>query len=409
MPVGIEAISSYAGCAYVDIEELFVHRGLNVARMQNLMMSRKSIQLPFEDAITNGVNAAWPILEQLSPTERSSINLVIAATESGVDFGKSISSYIHAALELSSECRYFEVKQACYGGTAGLQMAINAIAADPSPTSKALVIATDAARPQEKASYAEPTQGTGAVALLVSRSPKVMTFDCGASGYCSYEVMDAFRPTAEIETGDPDLSLMSYMDCLTRSVSSYGRKVPDCDYRRSFDSLVFHTPYAGMVAACHRTLMRALYRCEMNTIADDFGRRVRPSVEYAIQVGNTYSASLYMALLSLLENSPTSGPHRVGMFSYGSGCSSEFFSGTLTIPDRDSSRPRLGALIESRHKFSMQQYDEVLKDCRGLRFGSENVDVPDKGYIDMFRSGTPRPRRLRLASVRNFHRKYTWD
>lgn len=68
--------------------------------------------------------------------------MVITATESGLDFGKSLSTYIHAHLGLSRRCRLFEVKQACYGGTAALQMAANFVAAQVSPGAKALVIAT---------------------------------------------------------------------------------------------------------------------------------------------------------------------------------------------------------------------------------------------------------------------------
>ena len=49
-----------------------------------------------------------------------------------------------------------------------------------------------------KGSYVEPSQGAGAVALLVSDRPDILEIDFGANGYYSYEVMDSCRPTAEI-------------------------------------------------------------------------------------------------------------------------------------------------------------------------------------------------------------------
>ena len=60
----------------------------------------------------------------------------------------------------------FEVKQACYGGTAALRIASSMVAAGE--VKRALVISTDTARCVPH-SYAEPAQGCAAVALLVGR------------------------------------------------------------------------------------------------------------------------------------------------------------------------------------------------------------------------------------------------
>lgn len=61
------------------------------------------------------------------------------------------------------------------------------------------------ARAAAKMIYAEPSQGVGAVAMLVSDKPDIMEIDLGATGLYSYEVMDTCRPTVGIETGVPDL------------------------------------------------------------------------------------------------------------------------------------------------------------------------------------------------------------
>lgn len=84
-----------------------------------MLIEEKTVVLPYEDPITYGVNAAKPIVDALSEEERNKIEIVITCTESGIDFGKSISTYIHHYLGLSRNCRLFEIKNACYSGTAG--------------------------------------------------------------------------------------------------------------------------------------------------------------------------------------------------------------------------------------------------------------------------------------------------
>src|SRR5204863_562178 len=116
------------------------------ARFENLLMKGKAVALPYEDPVTFGVNAAKPIVDAMSDEERNRIELLITCSESGIDFGKSMSTYIHDYLGLNRNCRLFEIKQACYSGTAGFQMAVNFILSQASPGAKALVIATDISR-----------------------------------------------------------------------------------------------------------------------------------------------------------------------------------------------------------------------------------------------------------------------
>jgi len=109
MQVGIEAINVYGGPSYISIPTLFNARGLDMERMDNLMMEKKSVSLPCEDPVTYGVNAAKPIIDRLSTTARNHIEMVISCSESGLDFGKSLSTYMHDYLGLSRHCRLFEV------------------------------------------------------------------------------------------------------------------------------------------------------------------------------------------------------------------------------------------------------------------------------------------------------------
>ena len=121
MKVGIEAMNAYTGQAVLNARTLFEKRGLDLDRFENLMMIEKSVCLPCEDPVTYAVNAAKPLVENLSNAERAQVELLITSTESGLDFGKSLSTYIHHYLGLNRRCRLFEIKQACYGATAALQ------------------------------------------------------------------------------------------------------------------------------------------------------------------------------------------------------------------------------------------------------------------------------------------------
>ncbi|MBO0799637.1 MAG: hydroxymethylglutaryl-CoA synthase family protein, partial [Blastocatellia bacterium] len=174
---GIEAINAFLGSAYVNVEKLARHRKLDMTRFTNLLMKEKTIALPYEDPITFGFNAARPLVEAMSPEEKDRIEMVITCTESAIDFGKSMSTYFHKLLGLNRNCRLFELKNACYSGVAGLQMAINFILSQTSPGAKVLVIATDISRFMTVEggesltldwSFHEPSAGAGAVAMIVS-------------------------------------------------------------------------------------------------------------------------------------------------------------------------------------------------------------------------------------------------
>jgi polyketide biosynthesis 3-hydroxy-3-methylglutaryl-CoA synthase-like enzyme PksG len=408
--VGIEAIHAYGGRVVMDVRALFEARGLSLSRFDNLMMRRKAVALSCEDPVTNAVNAAKPIVAGLSEAEKASIELVITASESGIDFGKAMASYVHHYLGLSRRGRLFETKQACYAGTAALQMAATWVASGAAPGAKALIIATDVAGAAAKQTYAEPSQGTGAVAMLVGDRPEILALDFGANGYHSYEVMDTCRPAVNLETGDPDLSLWSYLDCLEKSYEAYAARIDGADFQRTFDYLAFHTPFAGMVKGAHRMMMRKLKQAPPAESEADFQRRVEPSLRYCVEIGNIYSATLYLALCSLVDYGDFRTPRRVGLFSYGSGCSSEFFSGV--IPERAQARLRslrIAEALESRHQLSMPEYEAALDAAAAWGFGVKDQDVDLTPYADLYRDHFAGRGLLVLQRVKNYHREYGWS
>ncbi|HEY6927724.1 MAG TPA: hydroxymethylglutaryl-CoA synthase family protein [Steroidobacteraceae bacterium] len=414
--VGIEAMNVYAGTACLDVTQLAAHRRLDNIRFNNLLMKEKTVALPHEDPVTFGVNAAKPLVDMLSGADRERIELVITCSESGIDFGKSLSTYIHHYLQLNRNCRLFELKQACYSGTAGLQMAANFVLAQVSPGAKALVVATDISRfmiaeggdaLSEDWSFAEPSSGAGAVALLVGEQPRIFKLDVGANGYYGYEVMDTCRPTADTEAGNADLSLLSYLDCCEHAFLEYRKRVNDVDYSSTFRYLSFHTPFGGMVKGAHRTLMRKLAGVQPAAIEEDFERRVQPGLLYCQRVGNIMGATVLLSIASTIDHGNFGTPARVGCFSYGSGCCSEFYSGIVDEGGQaELRRLRITQHLDERYRLTLNDYDELLRSNHLVQFGTRNVKV--NAIVPGFKAaGRGRPR-LALREIKEFHREYEW-
>jgi len=414
---GIEAMNVFGGTACLDVAELARHRRLDQARFNNLLMREKTVVLPYEDPVTYAVNAAKPLVDGLPEAERGRIELLITCSESGIDFAKSMSTYIHHHLGLRRNCRLFELKQACYSGTAGFQMAVSFVLSQVSPGAKALVISTDVSRfivePGGESlthewSFAEPNSGAGAVAMLIGEQPEVFCVDAGANGYYGYEVMDACRPAPDSDAGNADLSLLSYLDCCEQSYLQYCERVADVDYRQSFDYLAFHTPFGGMVKGAHRTMMRKMAAAAPAEIAADFERRVAPGLTYCQRVGNIMGGTVFLSLVGTIDAGRFEVPRRIGCFSYGSGCCSEFYSGVTTSTGQQRVRAmQIGRQLDSRYRLSMDEYDALLRGSGVVRFGTRNAQVAEQPVCvpvrDVHNKG-----RLILREIREFHREYEW-
>ncbi|WP_069773620.1 hydroxymethylglutaryl-CoA synthase family protein [Streptomyces sp. LUP30] len=406
---GIEALDVYAGSAAVSARAVFDGRNLDARRFDNVASDRRSVALPFEDPVTHAVNAARPLLDRLAPADRDRIELLVTSSESGIDYSKSIASYVHEHLGLPPTCRLVEMKQACYAATAALQLAVAYLAAGLSPGAKVLIVSTDMSLADERAQYAEPVTGTGAVALLVGDRPRVLTADLGAFGVHSFETLDSARPRPDLDIADADRSLMAYLECFSRSFADYRSRVEGADFATTFDLLALHTPFSGMVRAAHRRLMRELYRSPADAVAEDFERRVAPSLVHPGQTGNLFSGSLYLALASALDHAELDGPARVGLFSYGSGCSSEFFSGVVGPESAAAvAEARIGARLRARADLDFAEYTALLAENAACLRPASHRDVDPVRYDALLSRAVDRPELLALTGVRDHHRQYAW-
>jgi polyketide biosynthesis 3-hydroxy-3-methylglutaryl-CoA synthase-like enzyme PksG len=296
-------------------------------------------------------------------------------------------------------------------------MALNFILSQTSPGAKALIVATDISRfiateggelLTNDWSYFEPSAGAGAVAILVSDNPKVLQVDVGANGYYGYEVMDTCRPVPDSESGDVDLSMMSYLDCCEKAFIEYHRRVTDVDYQNTFDYLAFHTPFGGMVKGAHRMMMRKFTQAKLNDIELDFNRRVALGLRYCQRVGNIMGGTIMLSLSSTIDSGDFTTPKRVGCFSYGSGCCSEFYSGVVTASGQQWQRQfEIAAMLNRRYRLSIAEYEDLFQSNRSVQFGTRNVTLDPTTIAGVRSAWQDRPL-LTLREIREFHREYEW-
>lgn len=315
---GIDQISFYSSHYVLPLDELAQARGLHTEYFQQrLGQKMMAVSPPSEDIVTLAANAAKQILLH---NPKGDIELLLVATESSVDQSKAAALYVHTLLDLPSRCRSLELKQACYSGTAGLQLAMHWLAANPQK--KALLICTDIAH-YALHSDAEASQGAAAVAMLLSKDPRLLAVEPG-SGIYSQSVQDFWRPNySDTAFVDGRLSCESYIKALGKTWKDYQQHT-----QRSFDDhhhFCFHTPFPKLVCTAMQKLARQQNRTRLASqqIEDYLGY----SLDYNRLIGNCYSASLGLSFTSLLENNPADlTGKRIGAFSYGSGLCAEYFS-----------------------------------------------------------------------------------
>lgn len=380
---GISAISFFTPHRYIGLETLAEHHGIDPEKFSK-GIGQEKIALPGhdEDIVTMAAEAAKPIIDRYGADD---IDTVFFATETGIDQSKSAGIYVHRLLGLSPNCRNVELKQACYSATPALQMACSYVARKPDR--KVLVIASDVAR-YDLDSSGEATQGAGAVAMLVTANPTVL--EIGAvSGVFTEDIMDFWRPNhRRTPLVDGKYSTLRYLNALIETWKDYSAG-GGSDYA-SFSNFCYHLPFSRMGEKAHRHLAK-------NTKSPIDMEKALSGMLYNRQIGNSYTASMYLAILSTLENNDAdlSGT-MMGMFSYGSGATGEFFDAKVVDGYRDHLfTARHSGLLENREAVSYEDYltlweavkvvdgesTPMPEEARG-RYRLASIDENKRIYID---------------------------
>lgn len=411
--VGIEAMAVAVPRRYLAIEDLAAARGVAPAKYTVGLGAREmAVADPGEDTVALAATAAARLL-RTHGVDPARIGMLVVGTETAVDHSKPVASFVQGLLQLPRTMRTYDTQHACYGGTAALMAASDWIASGSAAGRAALVVCSDLAR-YGLATAGEPTQGGAAVAMLVSDRPELLELDQGTNGVFSTDVHDFWRPVGRREAlVDGHYSIACYLDAVAgayrmwRDEATRRGLLRACAAPRSeqLARIAYHVPFCKMARKAHAHVRRveleelnggpldaaALAR-EEAAFAASFERQVAPSLLLASRIGNTYTGSLYLGIASLLhaQGAELAG-QRLGLFSYGSGCSSELFSGVVGPRAAEViARAGLGDLLARRVRIDVAEYERIM------RLPRDEAPADD----------TP-PGAFRFTGVRDDRRTYT--
>jgi hydroxymethylglutaryl-CoA synthase len=374
MTFGIEAASYYVPSLYLEIKDLAEKRGIEPAKLEKgLGLHKMGFPDVHEDAATFAAEALLKLIKdyQINPKEISRIYL---GTESALDAAKPTASYAMQMVEkvLEAEfgercfknCDVVDMTFACVGAVDALHNSLDFVRANPDK--KAVVIASDYAK-YELASSGEYTQGGGAVAVLVSSKPDLLEIE-NNWGVATESVFDFFKPRRhynkenltnapesfpnkiEIFTDEPvfdgQYSNQCYQDRIREAYQHYKEITGKNKPYEAWKYLIFHLPYAfhgkrvfTEIYSLENDLsyetpeeQKAVAKSEnyIQFINDKIEKSQRASSE----IGNMYTASIFMALLSALQTSFNEDEElvgeEIGFLAYGSGSKSKVFAGKVS-------------------------------------------------------------------------------
>jgi len=425
MSFGIEAASYYVPSLYLEIKDLAEKRGIEAAKLEKgLGLHKMAFADVHEDAATFAAEALLKLIQdyQIHPKDISRIYL---GTESALDAAKPTASYAMQMVEKILEnqfgervfrnCDVVDLTFACVGAVDAFQNCLDFVKANPGK--KAVVIASDYAK-YELQSSGEYTQGGGAVALLISGNPKLLEIE-NTFGVATESVFDFFKPrrsalksdlvTAsenmpdkiEIFTDEPvfdgHYSNQCYQDRIREAYQHYKDQTHIEKPYENWRYLIFHLPYAfhgkrvfteifsleNGLPYSNPEEQKAVAKSE--NYLNFINEKIEPSQRASSEIGNMYTASVFMALLSALQVSLDQnedlGGKKIGFLTYGSGSKSKVFAGKISESWKEVvSKWNLFESLQNRTAINFDTYEKLH---RKQLDSSVNPDYKGFGLISI--------------------------
>ena len=417
MKVGIDSISFDVAKIHLPITTLAKARNIEPEKLEKgLGLLKMTLADSHQDTVVFGANALTKLIIQ------NSINLdeiarIYVGTESSIDSSKPISSFLISLIEqkfgenILAECDVVDFTFACIGGVDAMQNCIDFVKLNP--TKKAIVVTTDLAK-YDLNSTGEYTQGAGAVAMLISSNPKIIAFENNWAT-STKGVFDFFKPyrtvskeaitgnleneswfenlEAEIEIHkeqpvfDGQYSNQCYMDRTRDAYFSFKKlKQTEATIYNTWESIIMHLPYAFQ----GRRMLSEIYTLDADdkTItgqedAQEYQNKLKEtskSEEYknfvtkklmpaelaSSLIGNLYTGSIFMGLLSTLShfydsNKDVSGA-KFGFLAYGSGSKSKVFEGIIQPEWRAAvANCKLFETLDNSFEIDFDTYEKLHK------------------------------------------------
>ena len=192
--------------------------------------------------------------------------------------------------------------------------------------------------------------------MLISQNPRVMVFNNDNVAQ-TRDIMDFWRPnysTTPFVNGV--YSTQQYLDSLKTTWEEYQKRY-DCTLD-DFKAVCFHLPYPKLAL---KGLKKILDKSLPQEKKDLLQKHFDESIIYSQKVGNIYTGSLFLGLLSLLENSDSlKAGDKIALYSYGSGAVSEFFSVELVEGYEKQLQNNRLDLLDQRQALSVADYERIF-------------------------------------------------
>ncbi len=415
MDVGIDSISFDIPKIYLPISSLAEKRNIEPDKLiKGLGLHKMSFPDKHQDVVTFAANAGLKLIQQenINPTE---IARIYVGSESGVDSSKPIASYVLSLLESKvgvgsfRNCDVVDLTFACIGGVDALQNCLDYIRLNP--TKKAIVIASDNAK-YDLESSGEYTQGAGAIAMLITSNPRILSFS-NEVGVSTEGVFDFFKPRRAFSKSDITNSLDNpeWFGVLENEVSIYkeqpifdGQYSNQCYINRiteayqhfkeesqqtgkvyeNWSSILMHLPYCfqgrrtfieifaqenpellnNQIGETEKDKLRTLTKS--SEYLELINEKIYPSEIASGQIGNIYTGSIFLGMLSALcyhaQQNTSLENKKVGFIAYGSGSKSKVFEATVCKNWKSViNQINLFETLENNHSFDFETYEKLHK------------------------------------------------
>ncbi|KAK9698640.1 hypothetical protein RND81_08G120000 [Saponaria officinalis] len=441
--VGILAMEIYFPPTCVQQEALEVHDGASKGKYTiGLGQDCMAFCTDVEDIISMSLTAVNSLLEKYN-VDPKQIGRLEVGSETVLDKSKSIKTFLMQIFEEhgNTDIEGVDSTNACYGGTAALFNCVNWVESNSWDRRYGLVVCTDSAVYAE--GPARPTGGAAAIAMLVGPDAPI-AFESKLRGSHMAHVYDFYKPdlASEYPVVDGKLSqtcyLMAVDSCYKHFCNKYEKFEGKPFSMNDADYAVFHSPYNKLVQKSFSRLIYNDFLRNARSISEDakeklapfsnlsidesyqsrdlekvsqliakplYDEKVQPSSLIPKQIGNTYTASLYSALASLIHNKNSSlAGNRVIMFSYGSGSTATMFSFRLNEGQHPFSLTNIAAImnvsekLKSRHEFAPEKFVDTLK-LMELRYGA-------KGFVTSKDTSLLIPGTYYLTEVDSMYRRF---
>ncbi len=267
--IGISGLSAYVPPYRVWLEDWCAWTNNQWPKIREVVGRSFRVRGPDQSVYTMAATAVIRLIDQydVDPTRIKFLGL---GTESSTDNSAGaiiVKGMVDRALvargkaPIARSCEVPEFKHACLGGVYGMKGAIRHLALDGAG-GQAIVVCADIAE-YARGSSGEPTQGAGAVAMLLEENPKLAIVDLIGSGSASdYRIMDFRKPMSRFCGQDRSeshqvqdfpvfngkYSTTCYIDETLQALNDMyeKRQLNPIDYLRSLKTVFMHRPYRRM-------------------------------------------------------------------------------------------------------------------------------------------------------------------